>query len=167
MGSVQPKTIIVAMLPQFRQMRGDKVEDNIFYSPVKSFPATFSAADKDKLATAYRTTVEKRLMPALERLIAYLEKDYLAAGRATSGWSDLPNGAAWYQARVNERTTLALTPEQIHATGLKEVARIRQQWVALGPRLGYSGPAQAGRCTPKRWEWTWACSTIRKPISAT
>ena len=140
-GIVQPKTIIVAMLPQFRQMRGDKLEDNIFYSPVKSFPAAFSAADKDKLATAYRTTVEKRLMPALDRLIAYLEKDYLPAGRATSGWSDLPNGAAWYQAQVNERTTLKLTPEQIHATGLKEVARIKQQWVALGPKLGYTGPA--------------------------
>jgi uncharacterized protein (DUF885 family) len=136
---VQPKTIIAAMLPQFRQMRSDTVEANIFYSPVKNFPASYSDADKHKLSAAYRATVGKKLMPALDRLLRYLETDYLAAGRAGTGWSELPNGAAWYQAQIGERTTLALTPEQIHATGLKEVARIEQQWVALGPKLGYTG----------------------------
>jgi uncharacterized protein (DUF885 family) len=138
-GIVQPKSIITAMLPQFRALRSDTVEANIFYSPVKNFPATYSDADKRALSAAYRASVTK-LMPALDRLLRYLETDYLAAGRASSGWSDLPNGAAWYQAQVNDRTTLKLTPDQIHATGLKEVARISQQWATLGPKLGYSGP---------------------------
>ncbi len=138
-GIVQPKTIINAMLPQFKQLRSDTVEANIFYSPVKNFPATFSPAEKEQLTSAYRDTVGKKLMPALERLAQYLEKDYLPAGRATSGWDGLPNGAAWYQAQVNDRTTLMLTPGQIHETGLQEVTRIQQQWVALGPKLGYTG----------------------------
>jgi len=42
---------------------------------------------------------------------------------------------------VNDRTTLKLTPAQIHEQGLAEVARIGQQWVALGPKLGFTGPA--------------------------
>lgn len=139
-GIVQPKPVILAMLPQFKQLRGDKVEDNIYYSPVKNFPASFSAREKANLTTAYRTAVE-RLLPALDRLVAYVEKDYLPAGRTSSGWAALPNGAAWYQAHVNDRTTLKLSPDQIHETGLKEVARIKQQWVSLGPKLGYTGPA--------------------------
>jgi uncharacterized protein (DUF885 family) len=137
-GIVQPKPIIVAMLPQFKQLRSDSPEASIYYSPVKNFPASFSQADKQKLTAAYRTAVVK-LMPALDRLARYLETEYLPAGRASSGMADLPNGAAWYQALVKDRTTLALTPDQIHANGLKEVARIEQEWVTLGPKLGYKG----------------------------
>ncbi len=138
-GIVQPKPILAAMLPQFRALHSDTVEANIYYSPVKNFPADFSDADKQKLTAAYRTTVGKKLMPALDRLLRYLETDYLAAARSTSGWNALPNGAAWYQALIQDRTTLPLTPEEVHATGLKEVARIQQQWVTLGPKLGYTG----------------------------
>jgi uncharacterized protein (DUF885 family) len=137
-GIVQPKPIIEAMLPQFRQMRSATPEASIFYSPVKNFPASFSDADKQKLTAAYRASASK-LMPALERLVRYLETDYLPAGRSSTGWNALPNGAAWYQAQIQDRTTLSLTPDQIHETGLKEVARIQQQWVALGPKLGYTG----------------------------
>ena len=138
-GVVQPKPVIEAMLPQFRQMLSATPEENIFYSPVKNFPASFSSAEKQKLTAAYRAIVANRLLPSLKRLVRYMETDYLAAGRTSTGWSALPNGAAWYQAQIQDRTTLALTPEQIHQTGLKEVARIQQQWVALGPKLGYQG----------------------------
>jgi uncharacterized protein (DUF885 family) len=142
-GIVQPTPIIVAMLPQFKQLRSDTPEASIYYSPVKNFPSSFSAADKQKLTAAYRHTVGEKLMPALDRLARYLDTDYLPAGRASTGMSDLPNGAAWYQALVKDRTTLALTPEQIHANGLKEVARIQQEWVKLGPQLGYDGAPNA------------------------
>ncbi|MBC7455668.1 MAG: DUF885 domain-containing protein [Massilia sp.] len=139
-GIVQPKAIIEAMLPQFKQLQSTTPEASIYYSPVKNFPASFSATDKAQLTKAYHDTVVK-LMPALERLYKYLETEYLPMGRASSGWSALPNGAAWYQAQVNDRTTLKLTPDQIHQQGLMEVARIQQQWAALGPKLGYAGPA--------------------------
>jgi uncharacterized protein (DUF885 family) len=141
-GIVQPTPIIDAMLPQFKQLQSKTPEDSIYYSPAKHLPAAFSAADKQKLSAAYRDAAVK-LMPALDRLATYLEKEYLPAGRSSTGWSALPNGAAWYQAQVNDRTTLKLTPDQIHETGLKEVARIQQQWVALGPKLGYDGPPNA------------------------
>jgi len=141
-GIVQPKPIIEAMLPQFKALQSKTPEESIYYSPVKNFPASYSAADKHKLTAAYRAAVLK-LMPALDRLAVYVEKDYLPAGRSSAGWSALPNGAAWYQAQVNDRTTLKLTPEQVHETGLKEVARIQQQWIALGPKLGYDGPPNA------------------------
>jgi uncharacterized protein (DUF885 family) len=132
-----------AMLPQFQQLRSASMEASIFYTPIKILPEQFSAADKQKLTAAYRQTIAKQIAPALERLVAFLEKDYLPASRSTTGWSDLPNGAAWYQAEIKDRTTLPLAPETIHATGLKEVARIQQQWIALGPKLGYSGPPNA------------------------
>jgi uncharacterized protein (DUF885 family) len=141
-GVVQPKAITVAMLPQFQQLRSASAEASIFYTPIKILPEQFSAADKQKLTAAYRQTIDQ-IAPALERLVTFLEKEYLPASRSTTGWSDLPNGAAWYQAKIKDRTTLSLTADTIHAIGLKEVARIQQQWVALGPKLGYSGPPNA------------------------
>jgi uncharacterized protein (DUF885 family) len=139
-GIVQPKPIIEAMLPQFKQLQSTTPEASIYYSPVKNFPASFSVADKARLTKSYRDAVIK-LMPALDRLTRYVETEYLPAGRSTTGWNSLPNGAAWYQAHVNDRTTLTLTPDQIHEQGIREVARIQQQWVALGPKLGFTGPS--------------------------
>ena len=46
------------------------------------------------------------------------------AARKTVGASALPDGDAYYRAEVREYTTTALSPEDIHQLGLKEVARI-------------------------------------------
>ncbi|MES2074698.1 MAG: DUF885 domain-containing protein [Pseudomonadota bacterium] len=142
LGVVQPKAITVAMLPQFQALRSATPEASVFYSPATRLPAEFSAADRQELSAAYRHTVAAKLAPALERLVRFLETDYLAAGRASSGWDALPNGKAWYLARIQDSTNLPLTPEQVHAKGLEEVARIQQQLLALGPQLGYDGPPQ-------------------------
>ncbi len=140
-GVVLPKSIIIAMLPQFQGLLSTTPEANVFYTPIKNLPAQFSEADKKQLTAAYRNTVANKLLPAMQRLVRFLEKDYLPAGRSTTGMADLPNGAAWYQARIKDNTTTDLNPEQIHQLGLKEVARIEQQMAELGPKLGYHGPS--------------------------
>lgn len=139
-GVVQPKAIIAAMLPQMQNLRSATAEASVFYSPVTRFPESFSAADKKKLTTDYLKTVDGKITPALNRLVSFLENEYLPAGRASTGWSALPNGAAWYAAHIKDSTNLPLSPEEIHALGLKEVTRIQQQMAALAPKLGYDGP---------------------------
>jgi uncharacterized protein (DUF885 family) len=140
-GVVQPKAIMVAALPQFKQLVAAKAEDSIYYTPVKNFPAGFSDADKKKLAADYRTTIAGRLNPALKRLADFVEHDYLPACRTSTGWSALPHGMDWYLARVASQTTTDLQPEQIHQIGLKEVARIQGEFARIGPKMGYNGPA--------------------------
>jgi uncharacterized protein (DUF885 family) len=138
-GIVQPRAISAAMLPQFRQLRSSDVMASVYCTPIRNFPAGFSAADKASLSTEYRAVVANGIEPALTRLVNFLEKEYLPASRDSTGWSALPNGAAWYAAKIAHRTNLPLSAEAIHQTGLKEVARIEAQWVALGPKLGYQG----------------------------
>ena len=139
-GVVLPKAITVSMLPQFQNLRSRSAETSIFYSPITRLPAQFSDADKQRLTAAYRASVTK-LEPALDRLAHFLETDYLAASRDSTGLGALPNGQAWYLAAIKDNTSLALPPAQIHELGLKEVARIQAQLAALGPKLGYDGPA--------------------------
>ena len=139
-GIVHPRQPIQSLLPQLKQLQAKSAEASIFYTPIKKLPQGFSAADKRSLLDAYRTTVGK-LNPALDRLASYVEKDYLPKTRTSAGWNALPNGAEWYKARVAAMTTTDMTPEQIHAIGLKEVARIQGEYGKIGPKMGYDGPA--------------------------
>jgi uncharacterized protein (DUF885 family) len=79
-------------------------------------------------------------LPAQQRLNRFLRDVYLPASRASSGLGALPDGAAWYLARIKNSTNLPLTPDAVHQLGLAEVARIQLQLADLGPKLGYEGP---------------------------
>ncbi|NIA55483.1 DUF885 domain-containing protein [Massilia sp. TW-1] len=138
-GVVQPKAITASMLPQFRQLAAADPEASIFYTPIKNLPAGFSDQDKKTLTAGYRDAAQK-IDAALGRLNTYLEKDYLPAGRSTAGYGALPDGAAWYQARIRNNTNLDQKPAEIHALGEREVARIQHEMAALAPKLGYDGP---------------------------
>jgi uncharacterized protein (DUF885 family) len=140
-GVTQPKAIMISALPQFQQLISATPEASIYYTPITKLPASFSDADKQRLTAAYRKTINDKVMPALVRLSTFLEKEYVPACRTSTGLGALPDGAAWYQARVANATTTTLKPDEIHAIGLKEVARIQSQFAVLGPKLGYDGPA--------------------------
>ncbi|MCU6435493.1 DUF885 domain-containing protein [Undibacterium sp. Jales W-56] len=138
-GIVLPRALVVSTLPQLQTLVTDNAENHAYYAPVKKFPASFSEADKTRLTTAYRNTIAHTALPALRKLHAFMQRDYLAASRSSSGLGVLPDGAKWYQALVRDQTTTTLDPETIHAIGLKEVARIQNEFVLLGPQLGYNG----------------------------
>ena len=139
-GITQPKAIMVSALPQYKKLLSETPESSIYYTPITKLSAGFSAADKARLTEAYRKQIAEQIMPALARLAAFVEKDYIPACRTTTGLGALPDGAAWYQARVANATTTSLKPDEIHAIGLREVARIQSQFEILGPKLGYDGP---------------------------
>jgi uncharacterized protein (DUF885 family) len=139
-GVTQPKAIMISALPQFQKLVSTTPEQSIYYTPISKMPASFGTADRARLTAAYRATIGTKLMPALARLSKFLEQQYVPACRTSTGLADVPNGPAWYQARVADSTTTDLTPEQIHAIGLKEVARIQGEFARLGPKLGYDGP---------------------------
>ncbi len=141
-GIVLPRAVVQAALPQFRKLVSATPEESTFYLPATRPPASFGAKDSKALAAAYRDAAAK-LDPALRRLATFMEKEYLPASRPGTGWSELPGGAAWYKANVAAQTTTTLEPEQIHALGLKEVARIQAQFAVLGPKMGYNGEPNA------------------------
>jgi uncharacterized protein (DUF885 family) len=140
-GITEPKAAMVSALPQFQKLVSATPEASIFYTPITNLPASFSAADKKSLTAAYRATIDAKLSPALARLATFLEKEYVPAARTSTGWSALPDGMDWYLARVASQTTTTMTPDEIHAKGLEEVARIQREFAIVGPKMGYTGPA--------------------------
>ena len=89
-------------------------------SRVKSLDPTRQHALEQQAAAAVRAGV----YPAYERMRAALVALEPAAAGQAAGVGRLPDGAAYYATVLRQQTTTDYTPEQIHALGLSEVARI-------------------------------------------
>lgn len=138
-GMVLPKSLTVKMIPQFESMVTTKVEDNLFYSTIKSFPKGFSEEEKNTLKKEYTAVITEKLEPQFKKMTAFLKNEYLPASRNTSGIGSLPNGAALYKVYAKQWTTTTKTPEEIHTLGLKEVARIKSEMEKVKEQVGFKG----------------------------
>jgi len=70
--------------------------------------------------------IRRTVYPAYERLAARLAEMHAVAGTDDGVWH-LPDGDAYYAFSVRLHTTTARTPQEIHAQGLAEVARIQAE----------------------------------------
>ena len=152
-GIVQPRVLMEKVLPQLDANIVDDVEKSIFWGPITKMPKDFSAADRDRLTAAFRTLIGTQLMPAYQRLRAYIADEYLPKTRDTFGMGALPNGAAWYAHKVHDNTTHSMTPAQVHQIGLDEVARIQDGMRAVAKDLGYTKPTKSLPELKAFFEW--------------
>ena len=136
---VQPKALVVSLLPQIKALAGANTENSSFTTPIRNLPDSFTAGEKARMKGAYLQAVGTQVLPSLRKLAAFLETDYLPAARESAGWGALPSGNQWYLAWVANHTTTSMSPEEIHRLGLAEMARINAEFAKLGPKLGYSG----------------------------
>ena len=138
-GVVQPKALIVSALPSMKALTETDVEKSPYYLALSITPASFNKKEKDFLAAEYRAAIKLRLAPASAKLYAFLENEYLPKARASAGFSAIPGGAAWYTYNVAFHTTTNMQPEEIHALGLKEVARIRGEMAKIQAHYQFEG----------------------------
>jgi uncharacterized protein (DUF885 family) len=141
-GLVQPRVIMQRVPDQItRQIVADPTESP-FYRPLREMPAAIPAAEQERLRAAARETIKRNVVPAFERLKTFVVDEYLPASRDSVGIWDTPGGEAWYQKRIAWFTTTNLTADEIHAIGLKEVARIRGEMQKIIQQVGFQGSFQ-------------------------
>ena len=136
---VLPKALSEKVLQQFNNMITEKAEDNLFYSTIKSFPATFSDAQKETLKKKYTATISEKLIPRFQKMSAFIKSEYIPKSRTTSGIGALPKGDELYKSYVKQWTTTEMTPEEIHTLGLKEVARLKSEMEKIKTQVGFKG----------------------------
>jgi uncharacterized protein (DUF885 family) len=127
------------VIDQLDLLIAQKVEESPFYGPIRKFPATFSEADKTRLTAAYRASIEKEIYPVHRRVRDFLRNDYLPRAREGAGLVHMKGGSKVYQRLIESTTTLPLTAQEIHDTGLREVARIKGEMEAVKTRTGFKG----------------------------
>ncbi len=132
-----PKYLLEAVVKQIDAIGKPAGMDSVFAEPLKHFPASVSAADQARLKQAILAAIDQDVRPAYAKLGTFVARDYAPHGRLQPGVWDLPNGDAIYRFDVRQMTTTDQTPEQIHALGLKEVARIEGEMTKIAHAQGY------------------------------
>jgi uncharacterized protein (DUF885 family) len=140
-GVVLPKALVVKMLPQMRaaDMQVTDPTKSLFYGPINTFPKDFSDADKQRLTEAYKKAIMTQVVPTYKKMGDFLANEYLPKSRATSGINAVPGGPEIYRYYVSYWTTTEKTPAEIHALGLREVARLRAEMERMKTELGFKG----------------------------
>lgn len=136
-GVVQPRIVMEKVLPQLAALGNGDPKKSPFYRPALNFPEAVPAADRERLEAALLASVRDTIMPSYRRVHDFVRDEYLPKTRDTVSLGALPNGEAWYAYLVKLQTTTRRTPEEIHQTGLDEVARIQGEMRKVMEQVGY------------------------------
>ena len=142
-GFTQPATTNDQVLAHARAQVAIPVEADGLLAPLRSLPPGISTAEQADLLAEATTVLRDQVRPAQQTFVSFLEKEYLPAGRKSLAARSLPNGEAYYRWLVADQTTTSLTPDQIHQTGLNEVARIRKEMDGVIAQTGFKGDFRA------------------------
>jgi len=137
---VTPPAITLRDVPQqVRNQLVDEPDQSPLLGAFKQFPDSVDSLQQAALRKQAELAYSEKVAPAFEKLLVFMESEYLPAARESIAMRDLPNGEAWYAYNVKRRTTTDLTPEQIHQIGLDEVKRIRAEMEVVIESSGFEG----------------------------
>ncbi len=126
------------LLEQVPAQCAGTIAENPFLAPTKKFPSTFSEADQKRLTAAITAAANNEVLPAYHRFAEFVAKEYAPHGRTSLALSSLPDGPRRYQNAIRKQTSTNLSPAEVRAIGIKEVARITQLMNDLAHQAGYS-----------------------------
>jgi len=133
-----PKFLLERVTVQALEIADASEDKSPFNQPVLRFPAEIPPADQPRLHDAVMKTVKTEVNPAYAKFAAFVKNEYAPKGRTEMGVWSLPDGDARYQFAVRQITTIGLQPEQIHQMGLKQVADIEAQMLAIAKQQGFA-----------------------------
>ncbi|MEO6198324.1 MAG: DUF885 domain-containing protein [Sphingomicrobium sp.] len=110
-----------------------------FYAPFAGTrPTSIGAADWAAMQKRARDLIAAGINPSYQAFAAAYGRDIKDKCRTDIAITALPDGKAYYDYLVRYHTTTDMTPEQIHALGLKEVARIRAEMDSVAGKAGFA-----------------------------
>jgi len=142
-GHILPKSLVLKVTPQLKDMTESDLDKHLFFSPIKNIPESFSDVDTDRLTEAYSAMISEKIIPAYQNLYDFMNTEYMAAARTTSGIEGIPNGKEYYDYSIKLYTTTDMTADKIHQLGLSEVARISSEMEKIKKEVGFEGDLKA------------------------
>ena len=127
-GIIPPTFVIEKVLDEMKRFVGAAPKENLLYTSFaeklgKIAPEAMDEATRTRLLAAVEAAVKDSVYPAYGQFIDYYTA-LLPKATGNHGVWALPDGDAFYTWAVRSHTTTDMTPDQVHALGLAEVARI-------------------------------------------
>jgi uncharacterized protein (DUF885 family) len=133
-----PQYLMEKVLAQTQAIAAQKPADTPFALPLKKFPASVSAEDRQRISDAVLDAIATQVLPSYARFAKFLAVTYIPNCRKDPGISALPDGAAYYAFRIKQSTTLNKSAAEIHQIGLDEVKRDEAEMLAIVHKLGFA-----------------------------
>ena len=138
-GLLQPRSIVENALTLIEPEAALSPEDDPLLKPFDTLPASIPVARQAALRERAARAVADGVMPQRREWARFLRQDYLPRAPETLGLVHRPGGRELYAYLVRGFTTTELTPDEVHAIGLQEVARIRARMDVEMRAAGWSG----------------------------
>ena len=139
LGWVPPREVLERVLRQIDGQLAPEIDESPFFDPFMRQGRDIPAAEQEALKARGRQAVVEQVLPALRRLRAFVAGEYLAAAPPSGALGTYPGGAEVYAHEVRSSTTTELSPAQIHAIGLRELARLRGEMEAVMKDVKFEG----------------------------
>ena len=140
-GIVAPRFILERTIEQIDGFLRAAPRSNVYVSTLAERIGTLgeaiAPADRDTFVAAAEKTTAEDVIPAYRRVRDFLAEQLSKATDDAGVWR-LPRGEAFYAQALRTFTTTSLTPDEIHAIGLREVARLEGEMDTILRQLGYT-----------------------------
>ncbi|WP_088279058.1 DUF885 family protein [Ideonella sp. A 288] len=133
-----PRVVLQSAAANTRGILGAIPEASAWMSPFQRSPA---AAQPGVRAQSERAlgVVRDALLPALQAWADFVESLVERGARESLSCVDGPAGAAYYRTWLQHFTSTTADPEEVHALGLAEVARLERDIQAVAGDAGHAG----------------------------
>ncbi len=108
-----------------------------FLRPTKNFPSDISPEDQKRLTRQITDTLNAEVLPAYKKFAQFIRNEYAPQGREALAITSLPDGQKRYENDIYGRTTTRMSPDEIHALGLREIDRIESEMTAIAKQEGF------------------------------
>src|SRR5271157_759704 len=142
-GRLAPRVVMPKVLAQLRSLSKPGALGSPLWAIVPRLPGDWPDADRQAIKARIKQAIEQDVAPAYARLADFVETVYLPACPDCVGLCATADGAAHYAFLVRDYTTTDLTPDQIHAIGLAEMARTRAAMESIRRKVRFPGDAKA------------------------
>ncbi|MEX0273818.1 MAG: DUF885 family protein [Flavobacteriaceae bacterium] len=139
-GYVQPAIIFKGYDTTYDRHIVSNYAESDFYEPFKTLPSQLDARQRDSILGVAERVITTVVVPSFQKIKTFFEEEYYPRARPSLGASELPNGKAFYQNRINYYTTTnQYTAQDIHEIGMAEVDRIKAEMRAIIQEVGFQG----------------------------
>lgn len=124
-------------LTVFRDQLAQPLDEWALLAPAREAHDDWDGGHLEIFRDGIREATRDGIRPAYARYADFLEHEILPHARSDeeAGLSALPNGEACYAAHIRRHISRPMEAQELHALGLREIARVNGEMRELGQRL--------------------------------
>jgi uncharacterized protein (DUF885 family) len=138
-GFSQPSVILPSVIATIEAVLVRAPEDSDYFRPFRTFPNIISAACQEELRNQALAAIRLDVLPSYAALRDFMRDVYAPSATDDIAATDLPDGPAYYAAKVREFTTLDMAPDAIYERGLEEVEACSAEMLKAMRACGFDG----------------------------